>query len=160
MAKSPSSAEAAQSGRIRLELLVSLLLVFLLMGVALYSLRSVQHEVERTLVAADVMSLRTELQLAVASAINRGQEGQVAHWAGKNPLELAGRLPAQNALPGRETDGGLRIGRAWRWDSTGGALVYDYEDGGQVRLRLVSVRERPVEGWSLGGGLVLVREQK
>ncbi len=140
--------------------MVSLLLVFLLMGMLLYSLRAVQYEVERTLVAADMMSLRTELQLAVASAINRGQEGQVARWAGKNPLELAGRPAGQSVSTERNTDGEPRIGRVWCWDAANGVLVYDYEDGAQLRLRVVSVRERPVEGWSLGGGLVLVREKE
>lgn len=154
----PSSADRFQSGKVRLELVLSLLLVFVLMGLLLHSVRSVQNELERTLVAADVMSLRTELQLAVASAINRGQEGQIVHWAGKNPLELAGRPPETRALPGPES--GPRIGRQWRWDGARGLLVYDYEDGGQLTLRIVGVRDRPAAGWSLGGGLVLVRELK
>ena len=138
--------------------MVSLLLIFVLMGFLLQSVRSVQREIERTLVAAEVMSLRTELQLAVASAINRGQEGQIAHWAGKNPLERAGRPPDARSLPGPES--GPRIGQQWNWDGARGLLAYDYEDGGQLTLRIVGVRDRPAEGWSLGGGLVLVREQK
>ncbi|MBK9444924.1 MAG: hypothetical protein IPO00_01790 [Betaproteobacteria bacterium] len=153
-----SSAERPQSGKVRLDLVVSSLLVFVLMGFLLDSVRSVQYEVERTLVAADVMSLRTELQLAVASAINRGQEAQIVHWAGKNPLELAGRSPGTHSLPAPESE--PRIGKQWRWDGARGLLAYDYEDGGQLTLRIVGIRDRPAEGWSLGGGLVLAREQK
>ena len=78
-----SSAErwsAPAWGKVRLELLVVAVVMLLLAGALLERLRSVQGEVERTLVAAEVMSLRTELQLAAASAISRGQESQLKQW--------------------------------------------------------------------------------
>lgn len=132
--------------------------MLLLAGALLERLRSVQGEVERTLVAAEVMSLRTELQLAAASAISRGQESQLKLWPGRNPLELAGR-PAEGAnFP--KSAGGARIGQSWRWAAEEGVLVYEFEDGERLALRVARADGGRAEGWGIGGGLLLVSESR
>lgn len=113
---------------------------------------------ERTLVAAEVMRLRTELQLAAASAINRGQESQLRHWPGSNPLELAGRQ-AGGATPPTSA-GGAHLGQAWRWAADEGVLVYEFEDGEQQALRVARAGNGPLAGWGIGGGLLLVSERR
>lgn len=156
-----SSADRRCEGAIRLELLVVATVLLLLAGGLLNSLRGVQSEVERTLVAADVMTLRTELQLAVASAITRGQESQLSDWPGRNPLVLAGRQ-AESGLP-PVSAGGARIGQAWRWVADDGVLIYEYENGERLRLRVVRAgngRGEGWRGWGIGGGLLLVSERK
>jgi type II secretory pathway pseudopilin PulG len=153
-----SSADHRSTGAIRLELLVVAIVLLLLATVLLASLRTVQGEVERTLVAAEVMSLRTELQLAAASAIGRGQESQLQHWPGRNPLELAGRPLVGESLP--TSAGGARVGQAWRWAADEGKLVYEYEDGEQQILRVVRAGSGNEKGWGIGGGLLFVSEHR
>ena len=145
-------------GKISLELLVVAVVLVLLAGALLDRLGGVQDEVERTLVAAEVMSLRTELQLAAASAISRGQESQLQHWPGRNPLDLAGRLPGGDALP--MSARGARIGQAWRWAADEGVLIYEYGNGERLGLRIVRAGGGQREGWGIGGGLLLVSEQR
>jgi len=152
-----SSAKACQSGAIRLEIVVVVVVLLVLGGVLLRALTVVQEGVERTLVDAEVMTLRTELQLAVASSINRGEEGRLASWVGRNPLELAGRSVGTAGLP--QSAGGARVGREWRWDAEKGVLTYEYADGHHVKLRVVRAAGTQPAGWGLGGNLMLVHEQ-
>jgi len=132
--------------------------MLLLAGALLERLRSVQGEVERTLVAAEVMSLRTELQLAAASAISRGQESQLKLWPGRNPLELAGRPATGASLP--TSAGGARIGQSWHWVAEEGVLLYEFEDGERQALRILRADGRRADGWGIGGGLLLVSERR
>lgn len=131
--------------------------LLVLAGFLLRGLFVLQQEVERMLVDAEVMTLRTELQMAVASAINRGEEGRLQRWVGKNPLELAGRAQDAQGLP--RSAGGARMGSEWRWDAPQGVLNYDYSDGHRLQLRIVRSTGGAPAGWGLGGNLMLVREQ-
>lgn len=126
--------------------------MLVLAAMLLASLRDMQREVERVLVATDVQSLRTELQLAVASAINRGQEAELQGWPNRNPLEIAGRT--QTAVPG---DGAGSGGR-WVWVAEMRVLRYEYADGSGLSLRVVRAGPEIREAWGLGGGLLLVSE--
>lgn len=152
-----SSANNRQLGAIRLEIVVVVVVLLVLGGILLRALAVVQDGVERTLVDAEVMTLRTELQLAVASSINRGEEGRLTSWVGKNPLELAGRSVGTSGLP--QSVGGARVGSEWRWDAEKGVLTYEYADGHHVKLRVVRAASNQPAGWGLGGNLVLVHEQ-
>jgi type II secretory pathway pseudopilin PulG len=152
-----SSASNRQLGAIRLEIVVVVVVLLVLAGFLLRGLLVLQQEVERTLVDAEVMTLRTELQMEVASAINRGEEGRLQKWVGKNPLELAGRAPDAQGLP--RSVGGARLGGEWRWDAAKGALNYDYSDGHHLQLRILRSSGGAAAGWGLGGNLILVHEQ-
>lgn len=152
-----SSAKGLQSGAVRLEIVVVVVVLLVLAGFLLRGLAVVQDGIERTLVDAEVMTLRTELQLAVASSINRGEEGQLASWVGKNPLQLVGRDAAAAGLP--QSAGGARVGSQWRWDAVKGVLNYEYADGHHLQLRIVRAAGGTPAGWGLGGNLMLVREQ-
>jgi type II secretory pathway pseudopilin PulG len=152
-----SNAKASQSGTIRLEIVVVVVVLLVLAGFLLRSLQVVQQGAERTLVDTEVMNLRTELQLSVAAAVNRGDEKNLASWAGKNPLVLAGK--AADADVRTKSAGGLSLGGDWRWNAERKALTYDYLDGGHVALKVVRVGPMSGEGWGLGGGLMLLREK-
>ncbi len=134
-----------------------LIVILLLGGVLLQRLAGVQRDVERLLMESEVISLRTELQMSVVSIIASGQEGQLAGWAGRNPLELVGRDPGASGVP--VSSEGRRIGRDWRWDKHKGRLIYYHADGTSVSLRIVRAGLVKENGWGLGGGLLLVREE-
>jgi Tfp pilus assembly protein FimT len=136
-------------------MLVTFFVLAVLAGILLQALAVVQRQVERTLVEADVMSLRTELQLAVASAINRGNEGQLSEWVAGNPLELVGR---QEILPKPEGGAPLQLQNEWRWDRQKKVLIYEFSDSERFQLRVARANALERAGWSLGGGLILIRE--
>ena len=139
---------------IRLDVLVAVVLILVLVGVLLVKLAEVERASERTVVDMEVATLRTELQLAIASHVVRGEDAQLAGWAGRNPAELvwseAHDAPAA---------GGLTLSGQWHWDAGAGALVYIYRQGGRLQLRLARARPGFADGWVLGGGLLLVPEK-
>ena len=132
--------------------MVTVVLILVLVGVLLVKLAEVQRASEQTVVDMEVAVLRSELQLAIASHVVRGEDAQLAGWAGRNPAELvwgeAYDAPAA---------GGLTLTGQWHWDA--GALVYAYRQGGCLRLRLARVRPGVADGWVLGGGLLLVPDK-
>ena len=119
-------------------------------------LAEVQRASERTVVDMEVATLRTELQLVIASHVVRGKEAQLVGWVGKNPAELAWGeahdMPSANV-------GGLKLTGQWYWDGGAGALVYAYRQGGCFQLRLTKVRPGFADGWLLGSGLLLVPKE-
>ena len=135
--------------------MVAVVLILVLVGVLLVKLAEVERASEWTVVDMEVATLRTELQLAIASHVVRGEEAQLVGWAGRNPAELAwgGAHDAPAA-------GGLTLTGQWRWDAGAGALVYSYRQGGCLQLRLARVRPGGAGGWALGGGLLLVPEKE
>lgn len=132
---------------------MTVIVISLLAWVLLDRLREVQRSAERAVLDSEVAGLRAGLQLAVASRIVRGEEGSLPAWVGRNPLELASG-EAHNEKPA----GGIALGGPWRWSAEDGALVYEYRDGGCLRLRLAKNRSGQPTGWALGGGLLLVPE--
>ena len=140
----------------RFDVLVTVIVIALLSLVLIDRLSDTQRSVERMVVDSEVAGLRMELQLAVASRMVRGEDGNLQRWVGRNPLELASGTPRGEKLP-VEVDG-FTLGGAWRWNAAAGALVYEYRDGERQQLRLAKIRPGKSEGWALGGGLVLVSE--
>lgn len=134
-----------------------LIVMLLLIGVLLHRLAGVQKDVERLLIESEIMSLRTELQMSVVSTISRGKEGQLVGWVGRNPLELIGRDSSLSGTP--SSPEGRRIGGDWRWDGHKERLTYYYSDGASVSLRIARAVVGQGNGWGLGGGLLLVREE-
>ncbi len=133
-----------------------LISMLLLAGVLLHRLAGVQQDVARLLMESEVMSLRTELQMSVVSLITSGQEGQLAGWAGRNPLELIGRDTSMSGMSASPE--GRRLGDGWRWDGHKGRLTYYLSDGAGVSLHIVRAGLVQGNGWGLGGGLILVAE--
>ncbi len=144
------------AGAVRFDVLVTVVVIALLSLVLLDRLSEAQRSVERVVVDAEVAGLRTELQLAVASRMIRGEDGTLQNWVGRNPLELASGEPRGEKLP--VAVDGFSFGGAWRWSAEAGALVYEYRNGERQQLRLAKIRPDKSEGWALGGGLVLVSE--
>lgn len=145
-------------GAVRLEFVVAGALLALLFGIFLLRVQDLQHGMERTIVDAEVLSLRTELQLAVASRITRGEEGRLTEWDGGNPLLLLGREEA-GGMPPTRSPGGATMSAAWSWDAGRAALVYRYANGETLGLRLARGALAGRDGWVLGGGLLLLRER-
>lgn len=144
----PSKNREAQCGFVRLELIVATLVIAILATILFHALHEAQRQMERMLVETELMTLRTELQIAVASAINRGTQAQLSGWVGRNPFELVDRPSTQQGV------GEATLANKWRWDSATQELVYDSRDGGKVHVR-VEAAMGSVTGWSLGGGLLL-----
>ncbi len=140
----------------RFDVLVTVVVIVLLSLVLLDRLSDAQRTVERVVVDSEVAGLRTELQLAIASRMVRGEDGTLQSWVGRNPLELVSGEPRGDKLP--VAVGSFTLGGAWRWSAEAGALVYEYRSGERQQLRLAKIRHDKSEGWSLGGGLVLVSE--
>jgi hypothetical protein len=145
-------------GAVRLEFVVAGVLLAVLFGTFLQRVQELQLGMERTIVDAEVLSLRTELQLAVASRIARGEEGRLAEWDGGNPLLLLGREEV-GGMPPTRSAGGATMSTAWSWDAGRAVLVYRYTDGGTLALRLARGALAGRDGWALGGGLLLLRER-
>lgn len=142
-------------GAVRFDVMVTVVLIFVLAGVLLDRLDAVQRASERTVVDMEVAVLRTELQLAIASRMVRGEDAQLAGWAGRNPVELAwGEVRDEPAV------GGASLTGPWRWDAAVGVLSYIYRGGGCLQLRLARVQPGAGDGWSLGGGLLLTPQYK
>jgi hypothetical protein len=141
---------------VRFDVLVTVIVVVLLSLVLLDRLVETQRSIERMVVDSEIAGLRTELQLAVASRIVRGEGGDLPGWVGRNPLELVSGEPRGEKLP--VAVDGFALAGAWRWRAEVGALVYEYKNGERQQLRLVKTRPGQAEGWSLGGGLILVSE--
>lgn len=144
-------------GAVRLELVVVAVMLAVVLGIFLLRVAELQRGMERTIVEAEVLNLRTELQLEVASRIARGEEGQLGQWAGKNPLLLLGR--DQDNVPPTRSAGGLAVSAAWVWDAQRRMLVYRFASGETLGLWLASGALAGRDGWALGGGLLLLRER-
>lgn len=145
----------AVAGAIRFDVLVTVVLIFVLLAVLIDRLDDAQRASERTVVDMEVATLRAELQLMVASRMTRGEDAQLIGWVGRNPAELAWNDP-----PGAPAAGGLGFAGKWRWDAAAGALTYVFLGGECLQLRLTRVRPGATDGWSLGGGLLLVPARK
>ena len=143
-------------GAVRFDVLVTASVILVLALVLLDRLVDAQRSAERLMVDSEIAGLRTELQLAVASRMVRGEEGNLQVWVGRNPLELASGQPRDEKAAA--TVGGFTLGGPWHWNAEAGALVYEYGNGERRQLRLARVRTGQPEGWALGGGLVLVSE--
>ena len=130
--------------------MVSVVLIAVLIGVLLIKLADVQRVSERTVVDMEVSVLRSELQMRIASRIVRGEDAQLLGWVGRNPVEMAW---GGHDLPAA---GHLSLSGQWHWDAEAGVLEYAYRQGGCLRLRLARIKPG-VEGWLLGGGLILVQ---
>ena len=129
-------------------------LIFILLCVLIAKLVEVQRAAERTVVDMEVATLRTVLQLVIASRIVRGEDVGLVDWVGRNPLALASGETA--AVPAA---GQFSLSGPWRWDAEAAALVHDFRDGGCLQLRLAKVRPGLADGWLLGGGLLLVLQK-
>jgi len=145
-------------GAVRLEFVVAGALLAILFGLFLQRVLDLQQGMERTIVEAEVLNLRNELQLAVASRIARGEEGRLVEWDGGNPLSLLGREETGGMSPTRSA-GGATMSAAWTWDAGRAVLEYRYTDGGTLGLRLARGALAGRDGWVLGGGLLLLRER-
>lgn len=141
------------SGALRLDVLVAVVLISVWACLLLDSLNDLQRASERTVVDMEVASLRAELQMTIASRVVRGEEAQLAGWAGSNPAQRASR---ENF----DTPAGFGLTGAWRWDGKTGTLNYTYRGGECLQLRLSSTRPGLADGWSLGAGLLLVPLRK
>jgi hypothetical protein len=141
---------------VRFDILVTVVVIVLLSLVLLDRLGETQRNIERMVVDSEVAGLRTELQLAVASRMVRGEEGDLRGWVGRNPLELVSGEPRSEKLP--VAVDGFILGSAWHWRAEAGVLVYEYKNGERQQLRLAKTRPGQPEGWSLGGGLILVSD--
>lgn len=139
--------------RARFELPLVLVLLLGLLAAFLWAAEALQRDVERYLVDAEVMNLRTSLQLDVASAIARGNEAALAAWVDGEPL----RPFAAPAAPPIASPGGATLTHGWHWRK--GGLEYTYPDGQRERLTIVRNQAGGREAASLGGGLLLVRDQ-
>lgn len=143
------------AGAVRFDVLVTVVLIFILLGVLFDRLAEAQRASERTIVDIEVAALRTELQLAVASRVARGEEAQLLGWPGRNPVVLAwGETTAEPRT------GFASLTGPWQWNAADGVLAYSYRGGGCLQLRLARVKPGQVSGWSLGSGLLLVPMHK
>lgn len=149
------SRNSRAAGAVRFDVLVTVVLIFILLGVLFDRLAEAQRASERTIVDIEVAALRTELQLAVASRVARGEEAQLHGWPGRNPVALA--WGETNAEP---QTGVASLTGPWQWNAADGVLAYSYRGGGCLQLRLARVKPGQVIGWSLGSGLLLVPMQK
>lgn len=141
----------------RFDVLVTVVAILLLVAVLLDRLSDAQRTAEFAVVDSTVAGLRTELQLAVASRMVRGEDGSLQTWVGRNPLELVSGVAIGEKVAVAAS--GFALGGPWRWDAATGALVYEYSNGQRQKLRLAKLRPGQPEGWALGGGLVLVSEK-
>lgn len=142
-------------GAVRFDVMATVVLIFVLAGVLLDRLDAVQCASERTVVEMEVAAMRTELQLAIASHVIRGEDAQLAGWEGRNPAELA-----WGGAHGEPAVGGAALTGSWRWSAAAGVLSYTYRGGECLQLRLRRVQSGEVDGWSLGGGLLLAPQYK
>lgn len=149
--------ERAARGAVRVELVVVGVLLTLLFGIFLQRVMDLQRDMEQAIVDAEVLNLRTDLLMEVASRIGRGEENRLGEWAGRNPLQLLGR--EQEGIPPTRSPGGAAMSSPWQWQAERGALVYRYTSGDTLGLRLARVPLAGRDGWALGGGLLLLRER-
>jgi len=128
-------------------------LIVVLIGVLLVKLRDVQRASERVVVDMEVAVLRSELQMSIASRIMRGEDAQLFGWVGRNPAEMA--WSERRQVP---ADGRFALSGQWHWNAGAGVLQYAYRQGGCLQLHLANAKPG-IEGWLLGGGLLLVPQR-
>jgi hypothetical protein len=142
--------------------------VFLMLGaLALFLLKAlsdVEEQAERQAVELTLRNMRTGMQFAMAEALMRQREGEIANWAGSDPTRWLEAPPAGYRGECSAVDRASLPEGAWCFERESGQLVYrprnarqlrglvDGQQCGQLVWRVVKVGDGPVLG-----GLVDVR---
>ena len=101
---------------------VSVVLIFLLSLWLLSALQRTEEVVERMIVEQTVQNIRTGLKIAMAEAVIAQREGEIAGWAGDNPVRWLAAPP--NAYAGECVLGVEAKEGVWCFERVSGDLLY------------------------------------
>ncbi len=142
----------SQSGATRLEVIVLVILLSLLAGWLLHTMRFYQELTEKTVVENSILNLRSGLRFRVADLIIRGEAEKQAALARTNPVLLAERPPAgyfgEVRGPGNLPPG------SWYYEQDRAELVYIPKLHSHLLVTDSRQPESPVLRWQIrpGGG--------
>jgi len=142
-----------QSGATRLEIIVVVIILSLLAGWLLHTMRFYQELTEKTVVENSILNLRSGLRFRVADLIIRGEAEKQAALARTNPVLLAERPPA--GYIGEMRGAGNLPPGSWYYEQDRAELVYIPKLNGHLLLRDSRQPENPVLRWQIkpsGGG--------
>lgn len=103
---------------------LSVCLILALIAWLLSSLSNVQEMAEKTVVEVTERSMRNGLQLAMGEALLHGQQAEIVHWGGGNPVRWLENVPKgyKGECSAEET---LALPKgSWCFDREGRELVY------------------------------------
>jgi len=141
-----------QSGATRLEVIVAVIILSLLAGWLLHTMRFYQELTEKTVVENSILNLRSGLRFRVADLIIRGEAEKQATLARTNPVLLAERPPAgyfgEVRGPGNLPPG------SWYYEQDRAELVYIPKLHSHLLVTDSRQPESPVLRWQIrpGGG--------
>lgn len=109
-----------------------------------------QERSEKLAVELTIRSVRTGLKVAVAEAMLKGKEADIAHWAGTNPFDYLGGAPERfrgncSQQPLESMPRGT-----WCFNAAAGELAYRPRHTGHLRL-LDEAGESEVLRWRIAG---------
>lgn len=142
----------AQSGATRLEVVVVVIILSLLAGWLLHTMRFYQELTEKIVVENSILNLRSGLRYKVADLIIKGEAEKQAALANTNPVLLAERPPAgyigemrgpRNLPPG-----------SWYYEQDRAELVYIPKLHSYLLVTDGQQAENPLLRWQIrpGGG--------
>lgn len=118
----PSAKPLRQLGASRLELLLVVIIISLLAGWLLHTLRFYQELTEKTVIESTIVNLRSGLRLKIAELIIKGEGERQLALAHSNPVQLL-EQPPRGYLGEMRQPGKLPPG-SWYYEQDRAELVY------------------------------------